>query len=1665
MSALAKLWGRQTSFWLSILLLVATSTVSRAKLGIEFQAPLGNPDSAVTVAASRTNYLIQRAQYALSYNDDTHEANWVGWSYSLSDDGPASRTDAWAVEELLPSGFLKIGTATFGTGWDRGHMCPSADRLKTTPDNEVTFRMSNIIPQASQNNQGLWNNFESYCRTLAADGDEVVIMSGPAQFTGARLANQMATPGFVWKIVVEIPGASSTTPANQRATTGARVIAILTPNVNTGLGTWQSYITSVEAIENVTGLNFFTAMDPSVAIYLKNVIDTGNGPNTPTVLTTFNPTLGPPGSSVVISGYNFGPSPVVAFNGSPASVTAVTSNSITATVPVGATTGAITVTGPGGTDTSYEDFTVTAGTSPIINLSAINLGGLTAPQGAAGPSQIYAVTGSLLTSAVTITASADFEISTDNANFSPNLSLTPAIDGNLGSQIYVRIKSTAPLGALSGSVTHQSPGAATRSLSLSGTVTSASPYLALSTNSLGSFSAVQGSAGASRSYSVSGGNLTGTIAVTASAGYEVSQDGTSFASSQTISPVGGALANVPLYVRLSASSSSGPVSGTISHSGGGASRQDLAVTGSVVPPGSGETAAFAWDFVQATPTPASTATLTVSAVAQGNNNGTTTMLTTASASSGYTGASGTSNAGAAARIGALNTATGGSAYFEFTVTPSAGQTFTFPGLSLGTRSTGTGPQAYALRSSVDNYTTDIVTGSISNNSAWTLKTHANLPGTFSSATTFRLYGYGGTGAPTTSTANWRIDDLKVTVSTAVAVPLAPVITSSSTAFATAHQTFSYQITANNSPTNFAASNLPEGLSVNPTTGIISGTPAAAGTYTILLTASNAAGDGAGTLLLTVAPDPNAPVITSALTASAQVGVAFSYQITASNSPTTYLAANLPVGLDIDPATGTIIGTPTTAGSANVSITASNALGGDTRTLVVTVRAPLLELSSSSLNPFSANLGFASSVQTYTISGSDLSSPVTAFAPGGFEISTDGTTFVDALSFTPNANGTVTATIQARMAAAAPLGENSGSITHTGSGATPKYLALTGTVQATEPTLGLSVTELLGFTTKAGTASFVQRYTVSGANLSGPITITAPAGYELSLDGLTFTPVLTVSPVNGRIVGREVEVRLLATAGVGLYNDFINHTGGGVAPQGLALFGAVVLPVGPPITSMLSGSAYAGGSFSYSITAGGDLPITGYAAANLPSGLTVNPSTGVITGTVAAAGSYSFTISASNADGTSNANYALRVVSAAEQAAQPLSVVINKFQNSSTDAVELLVIGDSTDAASGPAVNLRSMVLKDFASNMGADSGGLYVFKDIPLWSSVKAGTLIVVSSGTTSPEDLDGSDFVLRVNLGNTGAFTNAGGSFDLQNTDMVMIKAAGTGLGGVAGGIHDLAMGSAGSQYSAFTGKKLRSSNSLSSNRTYGYVVNANSNLTDFYSAGGGQAADARSLTFGVGSNTGNSTYIATLRALDQTPPVITLNGGTTVNLTTGTPYIEAGATATDAVNGVRPVTVSGSVNTAVPGNYTITYAASDVAGNTATATRTIVISPAPFSTWILNRGLANQEALPSADPDRDGWSNAQEFAFGLNPKLPDGRLFSSTVAGNVLRVTFLQRMGVSYIVRTSADPAIGFDGVLKPNVAADQAGLPSADYTRYEVSMPLDGPKGFLRVETIVP
>lgn len=186
-----------------------------------------------------------------------------------------------------------------------------------------------------------------------------------------------------------------------------------------------------------------------------------------------------------------------------------------------------------------------------------------------------------------------------------------------------------------------------------------------------------------------------------------------------------------------------------------------------------------WNFTPgATATSDNSEAATSSAIAFGNNNGTTTTLISGtSVSSGYAGASGGQNAGVAVFNGALNPAT--STYFEFTLTPESGFNFTLTGISFGSRSTNTGPLAYALRSSLDNFGSNIATGTINNNSTWVLQTPATTPTTSSNAAvTYRIYGYNGVNPPGQNTANWRIDDLNLQLSATPTTALSSAATAS-----------------------------------------------------------------------------------------------------------------------------------------------------------------------------------------------------------------------------------------------------------------------------------------------------------------------------------------------------------------------------------------------------------------------------------------------------------------------------------------------------------------------------------------------------------------------------------------------------------------------------------------------------------------------------------------------------------------------------------------------------------------------------------------------------------------------------------------------------------------------------------------------------------------------
>jgi DNA/RNA endonuclease G (NUC1) len=356
------IFGRAGKTWFlaGLLALFFLNFQAEAYIDATLQMQLGNPSGATSDTNNHDHYLIQRTVEAIDYSDNYGEPTWVSWDLTAGDVGSSGRSPDFYTDPTLPSDFYAVTPNDYdGVGnisFTRGHMCPSEDRTDNTTDNKLVFYMSNIIPQAANNNGGPWGSLENYCRTLASQGDELLIYCGPSGFSaGTRIPSGKAViPDYTWKIVVVVPPGSGT--ALSRITATNRVIAIKIPNNNSVSSSWQNYITSAKQIEQDTGYTFFTALPTDVANALRNEVD--GLTNTPSVIFGFSPTSGAPGDPIVITGTNFNGATAVTFNGVSASYGVDSNTQITATVPSGATSGLISVTASG-TAVSSSAFVVT----------------------------------------------------------------------------------------------------------------------------------------------------------------------------------------------------------------------------------------------------------------------------------------------------------------------------------------------------------------------------------------------------------------------------------------------------------------------------------------------------------------------------------------------------------------------------------------------------------------------------------------------------------------------------------------------------------------------------------------------------------------------------------------------------------------------------------------------------------------------------------------------------------------------------------------------------------------------------------------------------------------------------------------------------------------------------------------------------------------------------------------------------------------------------------------------------------------------------------------------------------------------------------------------------------------------------------------------------------
>ncbi|MBW4527118.1 MAG: DNA/RNA non-specific endonuclease [Phormidium tanganyikae FI6-MK23] len=236
---------------------------------------MGIPSKATKEVSNANDFLIDdNRPYALSYNNSKHIPNWSSWQLNKSWLGTTPRANDFRSDTTLPKGWYQVKSSDYnGSGYDRGHLTPSADRAKAPQINSATFLMTNILPQTPDNNRDVWEGLESESRKLVNAGKELYIIAGGLGEKGTIGAQKISIPDSTWKVIVVMD------QPNLRAsdvTDKTRVIAVNVPNIQ-GIKdkTWRDYRVSIDQLEEKTGYNFLSPVPEAVQQEIESKVDKG----------------------------------------------------------------------------------------------------------------------------------------------------------------------------------------------------------------------------------------------------------------------------------------------------------------------------------------------------------------------------------------------------------------------------------------------------------------------------------------------------------------------------------------------------------------------------------------------------------------------------------------------------------------------------------------------------------------------------------------------------------------------------------------------------------------------------------------------------------------------------------------------------------------------------------------------------------------------------------------------------------------------------------------------------------------------------------------------------------------------------------------------------------------------------------------------------------------------------------------------------------------------------------------------------------------------------------------------------------------------------------------------------------------------------------------------
>ena len=226
-------------------LIIFISMMSCAENGSDIERP--------ALTENHNEVYLKKGSYSVSYNPETKIPNWVAWHLTANHaNGNIKRFGGYWEDEEVPKP-RAIREDYKKCRWSHGHMCPAGDCKWDSIAMRESFLLSNICPQHSSLNSGLWNRIEQDCRRWAKKYGDVYIVYGPILLNREHETigeNRVVVPEAFFKVILCLQGKP-------------KAIGFIIRN-NDGKKKKDQFVNTVDDVERITGMDFFPALPDDI---------------------------------------------------------------------------------------------------------------------------------------------------------------------------------------------------------------------------------------------------------------------------------------------------------------------------------------------------------------------------------------------------------------------------------------------------------------------------------------------------------------------------------------------------------------------------------------------------------------------------------------------------------------------------------------------------------------------------------------------------------------------------------------------------------------------------------------------------------------------------------------------------------------------------------------------------------------------------------------------------------------------------------------------------------------------------------------------------------------------------------------------------------------------------------------------------------------------------------------------------------------------------------------------------------------------------------------------------------------------------------------------------------------------------------------------------------